>query len=78
MKSPKYLQPQTGLTATQRKSLGLEKVAPRERAPGEATSVVICNSNTMGTYRTGYGEVAQPLRQGSDVALKVRSRGIGA
>lgn len=40
-KSPKFLKPHEGLTATQRKSLGLEKVPPRERQAGEAMGSLV-------------------------------------
>lgn len=74
-KNPKYLKPHDGLTATQRKSLGLEKVPPRVREPGEATSILICNASTKGRYVTGYGEVHQPMRHGATRALEIPSRG---
>ena len=76
MKSPKYLQPHNELTATQRKSLGLEKSPPRERAPGEATSIAICNSTVREPYRTGHGEVAQPTRSGAMRAMDIASFGV--
>jgi hypothetical protein len=75
-KNPTYLKPMEGLTPTQRKSLGLEKVAPRQRHPGEATSIVICNASTKEAYSTGYGEVAQPIRQGAMRALEIPSYGV--
>jgi hypothetical protein len=75
-KNPKYLKPMEGLTATQRKSLGLPCTPPRVRHPDEATSVVICNASTKEPYSTGCGEVPQPIRQGAMRALEIQSRGV--
>ena len=76
-KNPKYLKPQDKLTAEQRKDLGVTEPYTRPaRHPNEATSVVICNSTTKGRYRTGYGEVAQPIRQGATRALEIPSYGV--
>ena len=75
--NPKYhLKHHDGLTATQRKSLGLgNPYAPRTRMHGEATSVMICNSNTTGRYFTGDGEVHQPMRAGALRAMEIQSKG---
>jgi len=56
--SPKFLKPHDGLTATQRKSCGLEKVAPRVRLDGEAMPRMICNASIREVYRTGQGDNA--------------------
>jgi hypothetical protein len=78
-KNPKYLKPQEGLSATQRKSLGLEKTAPRQRMPGEAMPTTICNSMSRDTYHTGDGDFASTtMRPGASDAFKLQSRGIRA
>lgn len=47
--------------------------------PQLAQPMRICNASMRGgDYRTGYGEVHQPLRAGAMRALQVPSRGIGA
>jgi len=71
--NPKYLKPHAGLTDTQRKSLGLERVPPRIRQPGEAPSITYCNASIKQAYRYGDGDIHQPIRPGAD--RKIASRG---
>jgi hypothetical protein len=73
--NPKYLKPHDGLTATQRKSLGLEKVPPRERQAGEAMPITYCNASTKGRYVAGFGDSYQHVRTGSDHAMAIKSIG---
>lgn len=54
--NPKFLRPKDGLTATQRKSCGLEKVPPRVRQEGEATTRMVCNASIREVYKTGHGD----------------------
>ena len=56
--NPKILKPKEGLTDTQRKSCGLEKVPPRVRQEGEATPRMICNASTRDVYEPGMGDNA--------------------
>ena len=77
-KNPTFLKPMEGLSDTQRKKLGLPRTPPRLRHPDEATSIVICNASTKEPYRTGYGEVQQPIRQGAMRALEIPSYGVRA
>lgn len=74
--NPKYLKPHDGLTATQRKSLGLEKVPPRVREPGEATSIIVCTASAPRGYSTGDGDVSQPIRGGAMRAMEIASVGV--
>lgn len=75
-KTSKVIKPLEVLSDTARKRLGLARSKPRKRAPGEATSVQICNSMTGIAYTTGQGEVAQPMRPGADRAYAIPSRGL--
>ena len=78
-KSPKFLKPHNELTYTQRKSLGLPKVAPRNREPGEATSMTFGNCTTPRNYRTGDGDpFHQVVRPGAERAYGLPSKGLGA
>lgn len=77
-KSPKYLKPKDGLTATQRKSLGLPVTKHHARAPGTATAQLICNASMRETYRSGDGDQPIAIRPGSMVAHTLPSVGIGA
>lgn len=77
-KSATYLKPSEGLTASQRRTLGLARTPPRKRDPREATPTTICNSTTRDRYRTGDGEVVQAMRPGSERAAGLPSKGIGA
>jgi len=61
---------------------GADACAPVEGATSATSQVAqpvrICNASMFaGDYRTGYGEVHQPLRAGAMQALQVHSRGIG-
>ena len=77
--NPRYLKPHDGLTETQRKSLGLQKVPPRHRAPGEATSTTFGNATTPRNYRTGDGDpFHQVVRPGAERAYALPSKGLGA
>lgn len=77
--NPRYLKPHDGLTDTQRKSLGLQKVPQRKRLPGEATSKTVGNCTTPRNYRTGDGDpFHQVVRDGADMAYRLPSKGIGA
>lgn len=72
-----FLKPKEGLSESARRNLKLERCAPRVRAPGEATPIVICNS-TMPKhdhYRTGDGESRQHVRAGAMRALEIASAG---
>jgi len=73
--NPKYLKPHDGLTATQRKSLGLEKAPPRIRQPGEAMPITYCNASIKTKYVSGWGDNYQHVRAGSDHAMSIQSRG---
>lgn len=75
-KNPKFLKPHVELTATQRKSLGLEKVPPRVRLEGEAMPITYCNASTKGRYVSGWGDSYQHVRTGSDHATSIQSRGV--
>lgn len=77
-KNPKYLKPKEGLTATQRKSLGLPVTKAQPRPPGTATSPLICNAAVRETYRSGDGDQPVAIRPGSMVAHSLPSLGIGA
>lgn len=76
--SPKFLKPQDGLTETQRKKLGLEKVPPRVRMEGEAMPMTFCNASTKGRYVSGWGDSYQHVRTGSDHATSIQSLGFRA
>lgn len=75
-KTPKALKMQDTLSDGARNRLALHKTKPRTRAPGEATSVVICNAMTGEPYTTGQGEVSQPARAGSEAAYRMPSKGL--
>lgn len=80
--NPKFLEPHDGLTETQRKSLGLHKVTPRERHPDEAAPRIHVNAaqrvgkNGANSY-TGAELKTAPARAGSMAAYQIKSRGIG-
>lgn len=82
MANPSFLKPQDGLTATQRKSLGLQKVPPRKRLPDEAQPRIYVNAsqrvgkNGSNSY-TGAELTAHPARAGSMLAYSIKSKGIG-
>ena len=78
--NPKFLKPQESLTATQRKSLGLQKAPPRERHPDEAQPRIYVNAtqfvskNGSGSY-TGEELKEAPARAGSMAAYQIKSKG---
>jgi hypothetical protein len=74
--NPRFLKPHDGLTDTQRKSLGLEKVPARVRKPGEAMPITYCNASTIGSYVPGWGDAYQHVRTGSDHATSIQSHGV--
>lgn len=75
--NPRYLKPQEGLTASQRRTMKLGPYAgPRQRNQGEAGSVTYCNGSITEPYRTGQGDhFAQPLRAGASQAMAIKSIG---
>lgn len=76
-RSPTYIIGQLEISDTQRRKLKLgPKEPPRVRDVGEAGSLTVCNSSTTEAYRTGYGEVVQPVRAGAMHAYKLPSLGI--
>lgn len=80
--NPKFLKPSDELTATQRKSLGLQKVPPRQRDPDEAGPRIYVNAtqrvttNGSNSY-TGAELKDAPARAGSMAAYQIKSRGLG-
>jgi len=80
MTNPKFLKPQDGLTATQRKSLGLPKTPPRERLPEEARPRIYVNASQFvgkkgeNSY-TGAELKQAPARAGSMAAYSIKSKG---
>lgn len=73
--NPRFLVPSEGLTATQRKSLGLQKVPPRPRLPGEAGPRIYVNASQRESY-TGAELKEAPARAGSMDAYQIKTRGI--
>ena len=53
-KSATYLKPSEGLTASQRRTLGLALTPPRKRDPREATPTTICRCTTATTLCCRY------------------------
>ncbi len=76
-KRPRFLKASESLSTRARNALRMPYYTPRERHPDEAAPTTICNGMMPSTnaYRTGDGEVRQPQRPGSTVALDIPSRG---
>lgn len=76
-KNPKVLKPLPGLSESARRTLQLERCAPRVRLPGEATPRQVSNATTPRTtyYTPGDGEVRQPVRESGLRALEIASAG---
>ena len=74
-KNPSVLIASDKLTKSQREAIGVGVYVKRERKQDEAMPIQICNASTQETYRTGHGEVNQPIRPGADNAMKIASRG---
>ena len=72
--NPKFLKPHGDLTATKRKSLGLQRVPPRPRLPGEAGPRIYVNASQRESY-TGTELKEAPARAGSMTAYQIKSRG---
>ena len=78
--NPKFPNPHEGLTDTQRRSLGLKKVPPRERHPDEAAPRIYVNA-TERVGRDGSNSYLgselkeAPARAGSMTAYQIKSRG---
>lgn len=65
------------VSETARRMLGLQRTAPRERKPEEATPIAIHNGTMPSDdpYRTGDGDARPTQRPGSDVAASIKSFG---
>ena len=75
-KNPRFLKPKDEITATARKSLGLQKEPPRIRLPGEAGPRIYVNASQRESY-TGAELKEAPARGGSMAAYQIKSKGIG-
>lgn len=74
-KNPCFLKPKDELTATARKSLGLQKCQPRQRLPGEAGPRIYVNASQRESY-TGAELKEAPARAGSMDAYAIKTIGI--
>lgn len=76
-KTPRFLPSTNTLTFTQRKSLGLQKVPPRQRLPGEAQPRIYVNASQRESY-TGAELKEAPARAGAMDAYQIKTKGIEA
>lgn len=74
-KNPSRLTPKIELTATQRKSLGLQRVTEYPKQPNAALPRIYVNSSTKGFYSGAELKQEPPRGAASMHAYSIKSRG---